>query len=280
MKSKIFSQTSDRLKQDPMTCIILILFFIFCIASGIYFSAMGQTRNALMSFIYILFAPAALLAEYLIRFRFPALFNLLLYFLIAGGILGSCYDVYYSIPCFDEILHGISGLLFAAVGFTLMKRILGNDRSKKNFFLCLLVGALLSLTIANLWEMFEYASYALFGIDMQEDMIINGFSSYFLNGTHSKTVVIDGIVKTVIYLSDGSTYVIDGGYLDIGMYDTLNDMLVCLIGCIIFVVILLIDHKCGGKFRHLLIGKIPCEYQKTNDTSPAASSLNTDVKTK
>lgn len=279
MKSKIFSQTSDRLKQDPLTCIILALFFIFCIASGIYFSAMGQTRNALMSFVYILLAPVVLLAEYLIRFRFPALFNLLLYFLIAGGILGSCYDVYYTIPCFDEILHGISGLLFAAVGFTLMKRILGNDRSKKNFFLCLLVGALLSLTIANLWEMFEYASYALFGIDMQEDMIIHGFSSYLLSGTHNKTVVIDSIVKTVIYLSDGSTYVIDGGYLDIGMYDTLNDMLVCLIGCLIFVVILLIDHKCGGKLRHLLIGKIPCEYQKINDTSPAASPLDIDAKT-
>lgn len=280
MKSKIFSQTSDRLKQDPMTCIILVLFFIFCIASGIYFSAMGLTRNALMSFIYILFAPAVLLAEYLIKFRFPALFNLLLYFLIAGGILGSCYDVYYTIPRFDEILHGISGLLFAAVGFSLMKRILGNDHSKKNFFLCLLVGALFSLTIANLWEMFEYASYALFGIDMQEDMIIDGFSSYLLNDTHNKTVIIDGIVKTVIYLSDGSTYIIDGGYLDIGMYDTLNDMLVCLIGCLIFVVILLIDHKCGGKFRRLLIGKIPCEYQKTNTSSPAESPLDMDAKNK
>ena len=127
----------------------------------------------------------------------------------------------------EQTVNAIRVLSAEAVSYTHLK----------NFFLCLLVGALLSLTIANLWEMFEYASYALFGIDMQEDMIINGFSSYFLNGTHSETVVIDGIVKTVIYLSDGNTYVIDGGYLDIGMYDTLNDMLVCLLGCFIFVVI-------------------------------------------
>lgn len=274
MKKNIFAQTAERLRSDPVTCVILALFFLFCMASGIYFAVSAQSRNALLSFAYILLAPAALAAEYLIGFRFPALFNLLLYFLIAGGILGSCYDVYYTIPCFDEILHGISGLLFAAAGFTLMKRILGGDDSKKNFFLCLLVGALLSLTIANLWEMFEYASYAFFGIDMQEDMIVNGFSSYLLSGTHNETVVVDGIVKTVIYLSDGSTRVIDGGYLDIGMYDTLNDMLVCLVGCAVFTLLILLDYKFGGKCRHALIGKIPCEYQKADSPACDVSEKN------
>lgn len=77
--------------------------------------------------------------------------------------------------------------------------------------------------------MFEYAAYAFFGIDMQEDMLIDGFSSYFLMGTHNATEVIDGITQTVIYYADG-TKVILGGYLDVGLFDTLNDMLVCLMG--------------------------------------------------
>ena len=265
MKSKIFSQTSDRLKQAPLTCIILALFFIFCIASGIYFSAMGQTRNALMSFVYILLAPVVLLAEYLIRFRFPALFNLLLYFLIAGGILGSCYDVYYTIPCFDEILHGISGLLFAAVGFTLMKRILGNDRSKKNFFLCLLVGALLSLTIANLWEMFEYASYALFGIDMQEDTLIDGFSSYYLSGTHNTPALIRDIEQTIIRYGGGRTLVLDG-YLDIGLIDTLHDTAACFLGAAVWFLALTADRAFRGPLRRMLLPallRLPQENPKT-----------------
>ena len=70
---------------------------------------------------------------------------------------------------------------------------------------------------------------------MQEDMLINGFNSFLLTGTHNKSFLVDGIVKTVIYYGDGQQIVLDG-YLDIGLYDTLNDMVVCILGIILFVV--------------------------------------------
>ena len=133
-----------------------------------------------------------------------------------------------------------------------MKALLGKEESNKNFFICLFVGLLFSLSIALLWEMFEYAAYAFFGIDMQEDMLIDGFSSYFLMGTHNATEVIDGITQTVIYYADG-TKVILGGYLDVGLFDTLNDMLVCLMGGVVYIAALLIDHKLGGRLRRLLV---------------------------
>ena len=113
---------------------------------------------------------------------------------------------------------------------------------------------LFSLAVAVLWEMFEYAAYAFAGIDMQEDMIVDGFSSYLLSGSHNQTVTIDGITQTIIHYGDGQTYVIEG-YLDIGMYDTLNDMLVCTIGCFLFALLLLPDRVLGGKLKDLLIGR-------------------------
>lgn len=254
MNRGFLTVTKERLKSDPAACVIFAAFAAFEIFSGIWFAAHAEARNAALSFAYLLILPAALLAEWLLRIRFPALFHLLLFVLAAGGVLGSCYDLYTVLPSFDELLHGISGILFCAVGFTLFRRILGEDGSKKTFFACLLAGVLFSLTIAVLWEMFEYAAYAFAGIDMQEDMIVDGFSSYLLSGSHNQTVTIDGITQTIIYYGDGQTYVIEG-YLDIGMYDTLNDMLVCTIGCFLFALLLLPDRVLGGKLKDLLIGR-------------------------
>lgn len=256
MNKNFFAHTKERLREEKAVCAVFAAFAVFEIFSGFWFAAHAEARNAALSFAYLLIIPAALLAEWLIGIRFPALFHLLLFLLAAGGILGSCYDVYTFLPSFDEVLHGISGILFCAVGFTLFKRILGEDESKKAFLACLLAGILFSLAIAVLWELFEYACYAAGGIDMQEDMIIDGFGSYLLSGSHNETVVIDGITQTVIHYGDGQTYVIEGGYLDIGLYDTLNDMLVCTLGCALFALALIADRKLKGKLKRLLIGRL------------------------
>lgn len=264
MHKNFFVHAKERLSEEKAVCVILAAYAVFQIFSCIWFAAHAEARNAALSFVYLLAIPAALLIEWLIDIRFPALFHLFLFLLAAGGILGSCYDVYTVIPAFDEVLHGISGILFCAVGFTLFKRILGEDESKKSFLACLLAGILFSLAIAVLWELFEYACYVLVGADMQEDMIIDGFGSYLLSGSHNETVVIDGITQTIIHYGDGKTYVIEGGYLDIGLYDTLNDMLVCTVGCLLFAAALIPDRKLGGKLKKLLIGRIsPSNKEKT-----------------
>lgn len=249
---QFFSYVKGRVRADKILTAIVFVFIAFCVGSGIYFGVIGQARNCVMSFAYLLVVPVIYAVEYGVRLRFAPLFMAILLFLIAGGILGSAYDLYNYIPRFDEILHGISGVIFAVLGFSLMKALLGKEESNKNFFICLFVGLLFSLSIALLWEMFEYAAYAFFGIDMQEDMLIDGFSSYLLMGTHNATEVIDGITQTVIYYADG-TKVILGGYLDVGLFDTLNDMLVCLMGGVVYIAALLIDHKLGGRLRRLLV---------------------------
>lgn len=133
MNRGFLTVTKERLKSDPAACVIFAAFAAFEIFSGIWFAAHAEARNAALSFAYLLILPAALLAEWLLRIRFPALFHLLLFVLAAGGVLGSCYDLYTVLPSFDELLHGISGILFCAVGFTLFRRILGGTGAKKPF---------------------------------------------------------------------------------------------------------------------------------------------------
>ena len=94
------------------------------------------------------------------------------------------------------------------------------------------------MTVGAVWEFFEYFMDTLTSTDMQKDRIVGSISSVLLNpdGVNSQ-IVIRGIENTVLELKDGSTYVIEGGYLDIGIHDTMKDMLVNCIGAVVYSVI-------------------------------------------
>ncbi len=266
-KNKI-SAAAKRLLQRRGVAAVLAAYVLFLLFSVVWFAANGQARNALLSAAYLLIAPAFLLIERAFRLKFGAVFAALLFFLAAGGILGSSYDVYTALPCFDDILHGLSGVIFACAGFGLAQKVFAKDGAGKSFFACLAAGFVFTLAVASLWELFEYASYAFFGIDMQEDTLIHGFASYFLAGSHNATVVVDGIEKTVIYYGNGQTLVLDG-YLDIGMYDTLNDITVCFLGGLAWVAVLLIDHALHGPFRRLLLPRLLQDTEQKSADVPA-----------
>ena len=48
---------------------------------------------------------------------------------------------------------------------------------------------------------------------------------------------IGNITDTVIHTSDGKPYIVNGGYLDIGIIDTMKDLLVNLVGAVVFSII-------------------------------------------
>lgn len=231
-KMSFFDYIKERSTHKPFLAIILA-YATFCLVSGVYFSIAGQTKGWVTSFAYLGFILAIYLGEYLVNLRCGTAFLGGLLFLAGGAILGSCYNFYILVPFFDLLLHTLSGVLFACLGFSLAQLFFGEKTGTKAFFGKLLFGVCFSLTVAVAWELFEYTCSALFGLDMLEDGIIRGFNSYLLSGTHSETVQINDIVKTIVYYGDGLTYVIDG-YLDIGLIDTIGDMAVCTLGAVAF----------------------------------------------
>ena len=249
---KIQTYTRARLREDAFFTILTAIYTLFLIGSVVYFSAVGQPRNIVLSIVYLFIIPALLLIEWFFGLRFGAILAALFYFLAAGGILGSAYDLYTIFPVFDDILHGTSGVLFASLGFGLAQKVLSEKNVRHEFAVCLAAGFFFTLAIASIWELFEYSAYALFRIDMQEDTLIHGFSSYFLAGSHNQTVTIDGITKTIIFFQNGEFLVLDG-YLDIGLYDTLNDITVCFIGALLWLLVLILDNFFHGPIRRLLL---------------------------
>ena len=183
----------------------------------------------------LFFIPSLL--EETLKIRIPALFEGIIYcFIFAAEVLGELGHFYTMIPIWDTMLHTLNGFLFAAVGFSTVELL---NRTNKNVSLSPLyltmVAFCFSMTIGVLWEFFECGADLFLGQDMQKDFIVDHFQSVTLDPNHSQEVIhVDDITGTVIQTASGQTYNIDGGYLDIGILDTMKDLLVNFIGAIVF----------------------------------------------
>lgn len=232
---------------------IIIAFTSISFGIGVNFVFLKKTRNAIMAFCFMLFALVALLLEHFLKIEFPPLFLALAFVLALGGLTGTVFDFYHKYPNLDLFLHCLSGFLFSCLGFTLCTLFLKNYDLRRLFNLCLTFGLLFSLTIALLWELFEYGSSLLFNVDMNEDSFVNCFKSFALANSHNDIIVIDNIDQTIINYQNGKQYIIDG-YLDLGLIDTIGDMAICFLGAIIFFISAKIDNS-KSIFYKILIPK-------------------------
>ena len=190
--------------------------------------------------------------------RLPSTLEIIiLLFIFAAEILGELQSYFIQYPYWDTILHTTNGFLCAAVGFSLID-ILNRD-AKIKFTLSPVYVALaafcFSMTTGVLWEFFEFGMDRLFHMDMQKDTIVHTISSVMLDPTNSNIpITIDGITSVAVNGRDlGFT-----GYLDIGLYDTMEDLFVNFIGATVFSVIgyFYLKHRGEGKFAKAFIPTI------------------------
>ena len=177
------------------------------------------------------------LAERQLRIDIPPLFEAIIYcFIFAAEILGEVNHYYVLIPGWDTILHTLNGFLCAAVGFSLVDLL--NNRveglSLSPAYLAV-VAFCFSMTIGVLREFVEFAVDNTLFLDMQKNFVVQRFGSVSLDPTASQTpVVVSDIVRTTLECADGTTYVVDGGYLDLGIIDTMKDLFVNFVGAAVF----------------------------------------------
>lgn len=167
----------------------------------------------------------------------PPLFQAIIFtFIFAAEILGEVNHYYVKIQGWDTMLHTINGFLFAAVGFSLVYLL---NRGVKDFnlspFYMALVAFCFSMTIGVIWEFFECAMDQFFNMDMQKDFVVTAINSVSLDPANSGEVIhVKDIVETVVTTSSGEVTTIEDGYLDVGILDTMKDLLVNLAGAVVF----------------------------------------------
>lgn len=176
-----------------------------------------------------------------LKINFPSVLETTVFvFVFAAEILGEMANFYNHIPFWDTMLHTVTGFLAASVGFGTID-LLNNHSKRLNMtpLFVALVSFCFSMTVGVLWEFGEYTVDRLFGSDTQKDRIVTDISSVALNPSgENKEIKINGIAYTVVYDENGEEIGrIEGGYLDIGLIDTMKDMWVNLIGAVVFSVL-------------------------------------------
>lgn len=173
---------------------------------------------------------------------------IILVFIFSAEILGEIKSFYIVFPMWDTILHTLNGFLAAAIGFSLVDILNNNDRLqfKMSPVFMALVAFCFSMTIGVLWEFFEFGMDHLIGTDMQKDTVINYITSVALDPTNSnRPVTLSGINDVIV---NGQALGL-GGYLDIGLIDTMEDLFVNFIGAVVFSIFGYFYVKKRGKGR-------------------------------
>lgn len=181
--------------------------------------------------------------------QFPTTLQIvILLHIFAAEILGELRAYYIHFPYWDIILHTVWGFLCAAVGYSLVD-ILNEDNSfhfKLSPLYLAIVSFCFSMTIGVMWEFFEFAADNILMLDMQKDTVRTWISSVTLDETHSNIpIIVSGIDSVII---NGQELGV-GGYLDIGLYDTMGDLLVNFLGALVFSVIGYFSSKKGSNSR-------------------------------
>ena len=163
----------------------------------------------------------------------PPLEITILCFIFAAEILGEVNAFYVVIPGWDTMLHTLNGFLAAAVGFSLIMLLNNDDRltfDLSPLFLAL-VAFCFSMTIGVLWEFYEFFMDYFLGSDMQKDTIVHAINTVMLDTTRTNKVVSIPNIQDVVI--NGQSLGL-GGYLDIGIIDTMKDLFVNFIGAVVF----------------------------------------------
>ena len=234
--------------REHKAVLIVYLVLRFIVLACLVLSAVdGNWENV---FVCLLALTLFLVPPFLQRrleIEFPTLLQIIiLLFIFAAEILGELGNYYIQFRNWDTLLHSTWGFLCAAVGFSLVDILNRDSRAQLSLSpLYLAIAAFcFSMTIGVLWEFFEFFADRALGLDMQKDTVITAFHSVSLDPTMSNTpVAVEGIYDVAV---NGASLGL-GGYLDIGLYDTMEDLLINFIGAALFALIGFFDARRGDR---------------------------------
>src|SRR5699024_2838811 len=144
-------------------------------------------------------------------------------------------DFYGYFKMWDIALHTLNGFLAAGVGFSLVYLLDKNAKGiNLNPLFLAMVTFCFSMTVGVMWELIEYSADRWMNLDMQKDRIVQEINSVSIGAEKNAIYHIENIERTVIESKDESgnniETVIDDGYLDMGIIDTMKDLFVNLLG--------------------------------------------------
>lgn len=224
--------------------VVFVLYFVLralVLVTLVRSAFLGHYEHMMLCVLTLVLLLVPSLIEHTLDIELPDLLeSIILLFIFAAEILGEIDAFYIRIPFWDTILHTTWGFLCAGIGFALFDILNRSDSSKIKLtpLYMAVSAAAFSMCIGACWEIFEYLADSFIGVDMQKDTLVQTINTVWLDPTNSNvTIPVRDIVSTQITLASGEVIQIPGGYLDIGIHDSMANLIVNLIGALVFAVI-------------------------------------------
>ena len=183
--------------------------------------------------LFIIFVPLVTEKIFRCKISLPVYIFTICYF--TGPMLGQCYNLYYLLSWWDKMLHILGGVLFSLFGIFLFERFSGS--TKKRLLFTAVFALCFSVTVSALWEFAEFGADVFSGTDMQHDTVVTSINSYLLGNGIGVVGSIGDIIEVVI---NGRPLPFNG-YIDLGLIDTMLDMLLEAQGSVAILAVYLID---------------------------------------
>lgn len=230
------NQTKKERRINITVYLVLRFLVIVCMVEQ---ALKGNWHAVALCFLTLILFTLPTIVSRTFKVKLPTTLEIIVYlFIYAAEILGEIQNFYGIFKHWDTMLHTLNGFLAAAVGFSLIDILNRTERFhiKMTPIFVALVAFCFSMTIGVLWEFGEFAADRYLNLDMQKDRIVQKISSVELNKENKNDpVIIDNINKTEIYSNNNKKVTtIENGYLDLGIIDTMKDLIVNFIGALVF----------------------------------------------
>lgn len=239
----------EQIKKDR-AAFAVYTFLRLCVIGVMIRSAFIQRWESVFTcFLCLLLFLVPSFIEKKFKVNIPTALEIVAYiFAFCAEILGEIGCYYMKYPFWDTMLHTVNGFMFAAFGFCLVD--IFNRHKKFTFELSpiflAIVSFCFSMTVGVLWEFFEFGADLFLHTDMQKDYFISAFNTVSLDPEGANNAIrITDVIWTELTTANGSVGY--AGYLDIGLIDTMKDLMVNFVGAVVFCMLGYIYVKYRGK---------------------------------
>ena len=232
--------------------IILRLLVVVCMIAQIL---RGNWNNVFLCCLTFILFTIPTIVDKKLNIKLPSTLEICVYvFIFASEILGEIQNFYGIFWHWDSILHALNGFLMGAIGFSFIDTLNRTDKFKLSLtpIFIAFVSFCFSMTIGTTWEFVEFSLDHYLGKDCQKDRLVTEISSVELDDTTNTPTKLKDITKTIIYSDHGKKKtVINKGYLDIGIIDTMKDLLLNFIGAMTFSILGFLYIKDRDEYKFL-----------------------------
>lgn len=145
-----------------------LFLYILAFICFVYFLNSGDSRKLWEPIlIVIVLLTIKILVKVSNIYIFPALKFSILAFILLAMFFANEFGGYSLVPKLDKIEHLFSGVILCFLGLSIFNTINKNEINKFNIKTIVLFCLFFSIAMAGLWEVYEYTTDILFGLNSQ-----------------------------------------------------------------------------------------------------------------